>query len=216
MSRICQHKGHKKAHKSASCWLTSSTVEKRFDRRHFFHILMEKIWECAHWPFIPANLNVNRMEKRNLIWNVLEWQSFVIFTFFARPDLWFWFGSCSGPRSWPYRFSHGICGNTMVSSTRNYAEFQGKFSIMCLLRNWKIKTFQISEVFNYVFLPKCWCFFKQTPGLYKVNWHLVGGLYFGWNAQQSANIPGQTLSGSIESHFGRSRFTIARRFGMHY
>ena len=70
--------------------------------------------------------------------------------FFFSLDLWFWFGSCSGPRSWPYWFSNRICGNTMVSCTRNYAKFKGKllfFSFGWITLEFHLKT-KFLSIFN--------------------------------------------------------------------
>lgn len=55
----------------------------------------------------------------------------------------------------------------------------------------------------------------QLEGIHKIHRHLVGGLYFGGNAVESADISRETLFGSIESHSRHSRISFPGGFGMY-
>lgn len=50
----------------------------------------------------------------------------------------------------------------------------------------------------------------QFQGLHEVDRYLVGWMYSRWNALQPPHLPRKALLGSVEPHFGRFGFTIAR------
>lgn len=89
-----------------------------------------------HRDLKPSNLLLNTtcdLKVRLKSYQLDRWQLFKLYCYrfaafpFSFVDLRFRFGSSRRSGPWSYRFSHWVCGYSVVSGTGNHAEFQGIF-----------------------------------------------------------------------------------------